>query len=78
MSQRLAQGDASLLAEIHAATSGLKAYVTTVCVQDVETARRALGGHGISAYTALGTVYADYLPYPTCVFVSLCMSLQTV
>ena len=65
MSAQLAQGDASLLPEMHAATSGLKILVTTTCVQDIETARRALGGHGFSAYAGLGRIYADYLPAAT-------------
>ncbi|KDQ56007.1 hypothetical protein JAAARDRAFT_59460 [Jaapia argillacea MUCL 33604] len=65
MSQRLAKGDASLLAETHAMTSGLKVLVTTTGIQDLETARRAMGGHGYSAFAGLGRLYADYLPSAT-------------
>ena len=65
MMRDLAQGDTSLLAEMHATTSGLKVLVTTACAKDIETARRALGGHGYSAFAGLGRVYADYLPAAT-------------
>ena len=65
MSERLAIGDTSLLGELHATTSGLKVIVTTACAQDIETARRALGGHGFSAYAGIGRIYADYLPAAT-------------
>ncbi|KAI0077010.1 peroxisomal oxidase [Panus rudis PR-1116 ss-1] len=65
MSRQLAAGNASLLAEMHATTSGLKALSTRVSVQDVETARRALGGHGYSAFSGLGNIYADKLPSVT-------------
>ena len=67
MTQRLEQGDTSLLAEMHATTSGLKVLVTTACTQDIETARRAMGGHGYSAYAGLGRLYANYLPAATSV-----------
>ena len=65
MSQRLATGDTSLLAELHATTSGLKILVTTASAKDIETARRALGGHGYSGYAGIGRIYADYLPSAT-------------
>ncbi|KAG6872455.1 hypothetical protein C0995_009615, partial [Termitomyces sp. Mi166 len=65
MSSRLATGDTSLLAEMHATTSGLKILATTSVVQDVETARRAMGGHGFSQFSGLGRVYADFLPSVT-------------
>ncbi|KAF9450509.1 peroxisomal oxidase [Macrolepiota fuliginosa MF-IS2] len=65
MSSRLQNGDASLLAEMHAITSGLKVLVSTSGVQDVEVARRSMGGHGYSAFSGLGRLYADYLPSAT-------------
>ena len=61
----VANGDTSLLAEMHATTSGLKVLVTTACTRDIETARRALGGHGYSGFAGLGRIYADYLPAAT-------------
>ena len=65
MSSRLASGDTSSLAEMHATTSGLKALVTTLGVHDIEVARRSMGGHGYSAFAGLGRLYADYLPSVT-------------
>ncbi|CAA7261995.1 unnamed protein product [Cyclocybe aegerita] len=65
MASRLKKGDASLLAEMHATTSGLKVYVSTNGVADIETARRSMGGHGYSAFSGLGRLYADYLPSVT-------------
>lgn len=65
MVSRLSKGDTSLLAEMHATTSGLKVLVSTMGVQDLEVARRAMGGHGYSAFAGLGRLYADYLPSVT-------------
>ncbi|CDO76000.1 hypothetical protein BN946_scf184780.g7 [Trametes cinnabarina] len=65
MLARLAAGDTSLLAEMHATTSGLKVLVTSVAIEDLETARRSMGGHGFSAFAGVGSIYADYLPAAT-------------
>jgi acyl-CoA oxidase len=65
MVDRLKKGDTSLLADLHGTTSGLKIYVTTNGVQDIETARRSMGGHGYSAFAGLGRLYVDYLPSVT-------------
>lgn len=58
MAQRLSGGDTSLLAELHATTSGLKVLCTTISVQDMESARRSMGGHGYSAFSGVGRIYA--------------------
>jgi acyl-CoA oxidase len=65
MAARLTQGDASWLSDMHAIVSGLKLLVTTTGVQDLETARRSMGGHGYSAFAGIGRLYADYLPSVT-------------
>ncbi|KAG7088140.1 hypothetical protein E1B28_012162 [Marasmius oreades] len=65
MSERLATGDASLLAEVHATTSGLKVLCSSASVQDMETARRSMGGHGYSAFAGIGRHYAESLPSVT-------------
>ena len=65
MSARLSSGDTSTLAEMHAITSGLKVLVTTTGAQDIEVARRCLGGHGYSAFAGLGRLYADYVASTT-------------
>lgn len=53
------------LAELHAITSGLKVLVTTSTIEDIEVARRSMGGHGYSAYAAVGKIYADIVPSAT-------------
>ncbi|KLO15570.1 peroxisomal oxidase [Schizopora paradoxa] len=65
MSSRLDQGDASLLSDMHAMTSGLKVLVSTMSVQDIETCRRSMGGHGYSAFAGVGKLYAEHLPSAT-------------
>ncbi|GAW04591.1 acyl- oxidase [Lentinula edodes] len=65
MVQRLSGGDTSLLAEMHATTSGLKILCTTSSVQDMENARRSMGGHGYSAFSGIGRLYADVIPSVT-------------
>ncbi|THV04494.1 peroxisomal oxidase [Dendrothele bispora CBS 962.96] len=65
MSARLATGDTSLLAELHATTSGLKVLCTTASVADAESARRSMGGHGYSVFSGIGRAYADLVPSVT-------------
>ncbi|KAF5349311.1 hypothetical protein D9758_011761 [Tetrapyrgos nigripes] len=65
MSERLAAGDTSLLAELHATTSGLKSLCTAASVADAENARRSMGGHGYSAFSGIGRAYADLVPSVT-------------
>ncbi|KAG2344190.1 peroxisomal oxidase [Suillus weaverae] len=65
MQQQLANRDTSLLPEMHALLCGLKVFVTTHGINDIETARRSMGGHGFSAFAGLGRLYIDYLPSAT-------------
>ncbi|KZT00615.1 acyl-CoA oxidase [Laetiporus sulphureus 93-53] len=65
MGTQLAVGDASMVPEMHLTSSALKILVTSLGVQDIETVRRAMGGHGFSAYSGLGRLYADWLPTAT-------------
>ncbi|KAI6099982.1 acyl-CoA dehydrogenase/oxidase C-terminal [Pisolithus croceorrhizus] len=65
VTERSERGDFTKLSEIHAILCGLKALVTNTVVRDLETARRALGGHGYSAFAGIGRLYADYLPTVT-------------
>ena len=76
MSNQLPSGDTSLLAEVHATSSGLKVLATTTAIQDLEVARRSMGGHGYSAFSGLGRIYADYVPSATCVVI-LCQLWHT-
>ena len=65
MTESFGNGDVSQLPELHATTSGLKAYVSATAVNDIESARRSMGGHGYSAFSGLGRLYANYLPAVT-------------
>ncbi|KAJ7038971.1 peroxisomal oxidase [Mycena alexandri] len=65
LAKGLSSGDTSQLAEMHVMTSGLKVLVSTTAIQDLETARRSMGGHGYSAFAGVGRMYADYLPAAT-------------
>ncbi|KAI7902305.1 uncharacterized protein BX663DRAFT_455060 [Cokeromyces recurvatus] len=63
--ERMAQGDFSYLADLHASSSGLKSLTTTLAVSAIEECRRACGGHGYSLSSGLGQFYQDYLPKAT-------------
>ncbi|KAI1248483.1 hypothetical protein MGN70_009682 [Eutypa lata] len=56
---------ADLLADLHATSCALKAYGSTVAAEGLEVCRRACGGHGYSAFSGIGSWYADYLPTVT-------------
>ncbi|CAK5263611.1 unnamed protein product [Mycena citricolor] len=65
LAKGLSSGDTSQLAEMHVMTSGLKVLASTTTIQDLEIARRSMGGHGYSAFAGVGRMYADYLPAAT-------------
>ncbi|KAL9940564.1 hypothetical protein V8E36_000052 [Tilletia maclaganii] len=62
---KLEKGDLSLLADMHATSSGLKSYTSIASAQAIEDCRRACGGHGFSLAAGLPTQYANYLPTVT-------------
>lgn len=62
---KMAQGDFSYLADLHASSSGLKSLTTTMAVAAIEECRRACGGHGYLLSSGLGQFYQDYLPKAT-------------
>lgn len=51
-----------LMADLHATSCGLKAFASTTAGEGLEVCRRAMGGHGYSAFAGVGSWYADYLP----------------
>ena len=65
---KMAAGDFSYLADLHASSSGLKSLTTTMAVAAIEDCRRACGGHGYSLFSGLGQFYQDYLPKATVSF----------
>eukprot|EP00127_Corallochytrium_limacisporum_P002570 Clim_evm6s134 gene=Clim_evmTU6s134 len=52
--------DVSRVADLHAASAGLKAFSTWNTLTAIETCRQCLGGHGYSKYTVLSDLYADH------------------
>ena len=58
-------GDYSRLAEMHAASSGLKSLSTMLAADGIETCRRAMGGHGFGGGSGMIPLNNDYLSKPT-------------
>jgi acyl-CoA oxidase len=56
---------ATLLAEAHASSSALKAYVTDVTSGSLEMLRRACGGHGYSQFSGMPDLLTIYLQFNT-------------
>ncbi|GAA5928229.1 hypothetical protein JCM3775_000548 [Rhodotorula graminis] len=73
----LEEGDFSLLADVHASSSGLKSLSTIMASNAIEECRRACGGHGYSLSGGLASLYADYLPQVTWEGDSYMISQQT-
>lgn len=71
------KGDLSRLAELHAASSGLKACCTLLVADGNETCRRALGGHGFGGGSGLVSLVTDHLDKPTVEGDSWMISQQT-
>ncbi|KAK4942759.1 hypothetical protein LTR10_017519 [Elasticomyces elasticus] len=59
------KGDLSRLAEMHAASSGLKSLCTTLAADGIETCRRAMGGHGFGGGSGMIALNNEYLSKPT-------------
>lgn len=53
------QGESKRLAEVHALSSGLKACASWDCLAGMEECRKACGGHGFSAYSGIGHIWAN-------------------
>jgi acyl-CoA oxidase len=58
-------GNFSRLAEMHAASSGLKSLCTTLAADGIETCRRAMGGHGYGGGSGMIPLNNEYLSKPT-------------
>jgi acyl-CoA oxidase len=71
------RGDLSRLAELHAASSGLKACCTLLVAEGSETCRKALGGHGFGGGSGLIPLVTDNLDAPTVEGDSWMISQQT-
>jgi acyl-CoA oxidase len=71
------KGDLSRLAELHAASSGLKATCTLIVADGSEICRRALGGHGFGGGSGMIPLTTDHLDKPTVEGDSFMISQQT-
>ncbi|XP_001628716.2 peroxisomal acyl-coenzyme A oxidase 1 [Nematostella vectensis] len=56
-SENWSKGNFSFLQELHALTSGMKAFSTSRALGQVETCRLACGGHGFSAFSNLSELH---------------------
>lgn len=65
MAEQLERGDTALLADVHVASSSLKAYCTKQALDGLEECRQALGGHGFSAYAGFSTIFPEQAPTVT-------------
>lgn len=65
MAQLKIRGKSTKLAEVHALSSGLKACSTWDCLAGIEECRKACGGHGYSAYSGIGHIWANGAPSQT-------------
>lgn len=65
MAAQLDQGNTELLADVHVASSSLKAYCTKQALDGIEESRQALGGHGFSVYAGFTSIFPDNAPAVT-------------
>ncbi|KAF9978994.1 acyl-coenzyme A oxidase [Actinomortierella ambigua] len=63
--QGMSQGKIDALAEVHAMSSALKSYCTTIAAAGVEECRKLMGGHGYSYFTGLAHLFASIVPSNT-------------
>ncbi|KAK3825390.1 MAG: acyl-CoA dehydrogenase/oxidase [Benniella sp.] len=61
----LSSGNVSALAEVHAMSSALKSYCTTIGAAGTEESRKLMGGHGFSYFTGLAHLFASIVPSNT-------------
>ncbi|KAF9349411.1 acyl-coenzyme A oxidase [Mortierella sp. AD094] len=58
-------GNIDALAEVHAMSSALKSYCTTIGAGGTEECRKLMGGHGFSYFTGLAHLFATIVPSNT-------------
>ena len=59
------KGDFSALPELHATSSGLKAYCSWATKDAIELCRLCCGGHGFMMLAGFGTTFGNYAPNAT-------------
>ncbi|KAI9259370.1 acyl-CoA dehydrogenase/oxidase [Sporodiniella umbellata] len=63
--QQLMTGDTHRLPEIHASSCALKSWASRQSSDGIEHCRKALGGHGFSAFSGLSHLFATFVPANT-------------
>lgn len=61
----LSSGNIDALAEVHAMSSALKSYCTTIGAAGTEECRKLMGGHGFSYFTGIAHLFASIVPSNT-------------
>ncbi|KAF9306531.1 acyl-coenzyme A oxidase [Mortierella antarctica] len=61
----LSSGNMDALAEVHAMSSALKSYCTTIGAAGTEECRKLMGGHGFSYFTGIAHLFASIVPSNT-------------
>lgn len=74
----LKRNDASLLPEVHAVSSALKAYCTSLSGDGVEECRKVCGGHGFSASSGFPHMYTNDVATQTYEGENFLLTQQTV
>ncbi|KAF8971984.1 acyl-coenzyme A oxidase [Entomortierella lignicola] len=61
----MSSGNIDNLAEVHAMSSALKSYCTTIGAGGTEECRKLMGGHGFSYFTGIAHLFATIVPSNT-------------
>ncbi|KAG0327354.1 acyl-coenzyme A oxidase [Dissophora globulifera] len=61
----LSKGQIDALAEVHAMSSALKSYCTTIGAGGAEECRKLMGGHGFSYFSGVAHIFAHIVPSNT-------------
>ncbi|RHZ59339.1 hypothetical protein Glove_364g39 [Diversispora epigaea] len=74
---KMEKGDVSLMSELHAISSGLKALCAELVCESMEDARRCCGGSGYSSLSGIPQYATYYAQYPTSEGENIILYLQT-
>lgn len=59
------RGDFSMIGDMHVLSSALKACMTMIACEGMDTCRRAVGGHGYLMSAGIALQYISYVPQTT-------------
>lgn len=77
VTSQIEEGNLDQIGELHALSSGLKAFASWECTKGIEECRMACGGHGYSHASGLPKIYVDLTPGCTYEGENTVMMLQT-